>query len=104
MALSRCAITHRGPDGCFWRGTPAIVLRGGAASVQLAPAEAGQATGGPCPALEAKRLHRHPVAPSTTTAIRHTQVTAVTGGKPSSCWISSTATERGDLGAACTAG
>ena len=30
--------------------------------------------------------------------------TAVTGGKPTSCWISSTATERGDLGAACTAG
>ncbi len=25
--------------------------------------EAGQATGGPCPALEAKRPHRHPVAP-----------------------------------------
>jgi hypothetical protein len=29
---------------------------------------------------------------------------AVTGGKPTSCWISSTATERGDLRAACTAG
>jgi hypothetical protein len=26
------------------------------------------------------------------------------GGKPTSCWISSTATERGDLRAACTAG
>jgi hypothetical protein len=29
---------------------------------------------------------------------------AVMGGKPISCWISSTATERGDLRAACTVG
>ena len=34
--------------------------------------QAGQATGGPCPALKAKRLHRHPAAPRNT-AIRHTQ-------------------------------
>jgi hypothetical protein len=32
------------------------------------------------------------------------QVSAVTCGKPTSCWISSTATERGDLRAACIAG
>ena len=32
------------------------------------------------------------------------RTSAVTGGKPTSCWISSTATERGDLRAACTAG
>jgi hypothetical protein len=31
-------------------------------------------------------------------------VAAVTCGKPTSCWISSTATERGDLRAACIAG
>ena len=32
------------------------------------------------------------------------QVTAVRSGKPISCWISSTATEQGDLRAACTVG
>ena len=31
-------------------------------------------------------------------------IAAVTCGKPTSCWISSTATERGDLRAACIAG
>jgi hypothetical protein len=36
--------------------------------------------------------------------VRGEQVTAVTCGKPTSCWISSTATERGDLRAACIAG
>ena len=77
MALSRCAIAHRGADWYFWRGTPAIACVAAQSPCSWHLPEAGQATGGPCPALEAKWLHRHPVAPVTTTAIRHAQVTAV---------------------------
>ena len=63
MALSRCAIAHRGPDWSFWRGTPAIACVAAQPPCSWHLPEAGQATGGPCPALEAKWLHRHPVAP-----------------------------------------
>jgi hypothetical protein len=76
MALSRCAIAHRGADWYFWRGTPAIACVAAQPPCNRHLPEAGQATGGPCPALEAKWLHRHPVAPVTTTAIRHAQVPA----------------------------
>ena len=80
MALSRCAIAHRGADWYFWRGTPAIACVAAQSPCSWHLPEAGQATGGPCPALKAKRLHRHPVAPVTTTAIRHAQVPAVLDG------------------------
>ena len=63
MALSRCAIAHRGADWYFWRGTPAIACVAAQPPCSWHLPEAGQATGGPCPALEAKWLHRHPVAP-----------------------------------------
>jgi len=65
MALSRCAIAHRGADWYFWRGTPAIACVAAQPPCSWHLPEAGQATGGPCPALEAKWLHRHPVAPRT---------------------------------------
>jgi hypothetical protein len=54
MALWRCATAHRGADWYFCPAQPPC-------SWHLP--EAGQATGGPYPALEAKWLHRHPVAP-----------------------------------------
>jgi hypothetical protein len=63
MALSRCAIARRGADWYFWRGTPAIACVAAQPPCSWHLPEAGQATGGPCPALEAKWLHRHPVAP-----------------------------------------
>jgi hypothetical protein len=63
MALSRCAIAHRGADWYFWRGTPAIACVAAQPPCSWHLPEAGQATGGPCPALDAKWLHRHPVAP-----------------------------------------
>ena len=63
MALSRCAIAHRGADWCFWRGTPAIACVAAQPPYSWHLPEAGQATGRPCPALEARWLHRHPVAP-----------------------------------------
>ena len=63
MALSRCAIAHQGADWYFWRGTPAIACVAAQPSCRWHLPEAGQAVGGPCPALEAKWLHRHPVAP-----------------------------------------
>jgi len=62
MALSRCAIAHRGADWCFWRGTPAIACVAAQPPCGWHLPEAGQATGGPYPAFEAKRLHGHPVA------------------------------------------
>ena len=76
MALSRCAIAHRGADWYFWRGTPAIACVAAQPPCSWHLPEAGQATGEPCPALEAKWLHRHPEHPVTTTAIRHAQVPA----------------------------
>ena len=77
MALSRCAIAHRGADWYFWRGTPAIACV--AARLRAA---------GPCPRPDRPPAGRaqclrpngcidirlHPV---TTTAIRHAQVPAV---------------------------
>jgi hypothetical protein len=83
MALSRCAIAHRGADWYFWRGTPAIACVAAQPPCSWHLPEAGHATGGPCPAFEARRLHRHPVTPVTTTAIRHAQVPAVRPGSAS---------------------
>ena len=53
---------HRGADA-LRRGTPAIARVAAQHPCSWHLPEAGQATGGPCPALEARWLHRHPVAP-----------------------------------------
>ena len=68
MALSRCAIAHRGADWYFWRGTPAIACVAAQPPCSWHLPEAGQATGGPCPALEPNGcidIRLHPVLPTT---------------------------------------
>jgi len=77
MALSRCAIAHRGADWYFWRGTPAIACVAAQPPCSWHLPEAGQATAGRAQRLKPNgcidiRLH-----PVTTTAIRHAQVPAV---------------------------
>src|SRR5438552_1315364 len=73
MALSRCALAHRGADWYVWR-TPAIACVAAQPSRSWHRPGAGQATGRPCqrPGPDGcidTRLH-----PVTTTAIRHAQV------------------------------
>ena len=80
MALSRCAIAHRGVDWYFWRGTPAIACVAAQPPCSWHLPEAGQATAGRAQRLKPNgcidiRLH-----PVTTTAIRHAQVPAVLDG------------------------
>ena len=80
MALSRCAIAHRGVDWYFWRGTPAIACVAAQPPCSWHLPEAGQATAGRAQRLKPNgcidiRLH-----PVTTTAIRHAQVPAVRYG------------------------
>jgi hypothetical protein len=80
MALSRCAIAHRGVDWYFWRGTPAIACVAAQPPCSWHLPEAGQATAGRAQRLKPNgcidiRLH-----PVTTTAIRHAQVPVVLDG------------------------